>query len=265
MRHRFLAMYAGTVALLLLPVFHLFGQQANGPTIFSVSVLRAEPESPVPVWLVQEKESPPPRKAPRALLMSVAVPGLGQVYNKNYLKAAAFLGVEIASWFIYFDQTAEGNRLQDEFEAFADAHWYPDRYWSALANESGCDPNDLDCLKQWERSNFSHHLPDEKNQTYYENIGKYDQFNIGWEDAQKHRSRDSQLREKYTFMRKDSNDAFEMARLGATIVLLNHIVSALEAGYTAHKEDQRVRHALRVIPRKVRNEIVPALALRLTW
>ncbi len=205
------------------------------------------------------------RKAPRALLLSAAIPGLGQLYNKSYLKSGIFATIEVASWFVYFNQTSKGNRLDAEFKEFADAHWDPARYWQALANESGCDLNDTDCLKQFEQANFSHHLPDVKNQTYYENIGKYNQFNIGWDDAQQHRARDSALREHYTIMRKQSNDAFELARAGATVVILNHLVSALEAAFTAHKQDMKLHGSLNVEPRRYRNEMVPALALRLKW
>lgn len=204
-------------------------------------------------------------RATRALLLSALVPGLGQLYNKSYWKSGLFFAVEVASWFVYFGQRAEGRRLEDLYEQYADAHWDPARYWSALAAESGCDPADMTCLKNYERSNFSHHLPDEKNQTYYENIGKYDQFNIGWDDATEHRARDSEHRERYTLMRKDSNDAFEMARLGASVVLLNHIVSALEAALTARKQDRALQGSIRFRPMKVRNEVVPALAVRLAW
>lgn len=205
------------------------------------------------------------RRAPRALLFSALIPGLGQVYNKSYVKAGIFLAVEVVSWYVYVDRTNLGNTLEDEYEAYADAHWSADRYWAALATESGCDPQDENCLKNFERGAFSHHLPDVKNQTYYENIGKYDQFNIGWDDAQGHKQRDSDRREKYTLMRKDSNDAFALARTGVTIALLNHIVSALEAAFSAHKQDKKIASAINIQPKRVGNELVPALALRVQW
>ncbi len=205
------------------------------------------------------------RRVSRALLLSAAVPGLGQLYNKSYWKSGLFFAVEVTSWFVYFNQTREGKRLRAEFRAFADQYWSPQRYWEAIANESGCDINDVQCLKEYERNNFSHHLPDEKNLTYYENIGKYNQFNIGWADAKAHRARDSELREKYMLMRKDSNDAFEMARLSASVVIINHIISALEAAFTAHKTNQKSYGFLRLEPQRKNGEIVPALALRITW
>ncbi len=251
-----------TTTMLLLSVQNSPAQYAQPEKRFSVQSLTAGTEfaaSPSP-------ETPISKKRPlKALILSAALPGLGQAYNKTYWRMGIFLGIEVASWYVYVDQTRLGRRLEDEFKQFADRYWSEDRYWAALSAESGIDINDMDRLREWERQNFSHYLPEEKNQTYYENIGKYNQFNIGWEDAKAHRARDSQLREQYTFMRKDSNDAFENARLGATIVILNHIISALEAAFTAHMQDQRLRGTVRIEPRRVNRDIVPVLALRVTW
>ena len=253
---------SGIMVLMLLPAQWASAQYAHQVQPFSAQALSAKSAGQQQA----SSETPLAKKRPaRALLMSAVLPGLGQAYNKTYWRMGIYLGVEVASWYLYVDQTRLGRKLEDEFQQFADRYWYEDRYWAALSAESGIDINDMERLREWERQNFSHHLPEEKNQTYYENIGKYDQFNIGWEDAKAHRARDSQLRERYTYMRKDSNDAFENARLGATIVILNHIISALEAALTAHLQDQRVRGSVRIVPKRMNRDIVPALALRVSW
>lgn len=216
-------------------------------------------------WQETKSEGRGGSRVAKALLMSAIIPGLGQAYNQDYWKVPIFLAVEGVTWFVVIDQTRKGDRLEEEFEAFADLHWSEDRYWQALAAESGFDVNDLDALRAYERASFSHHLPAEKNQTYYENIGKYNQFNIGWDDATEHRARDSERREVYTFMRKDSNDAFARARTASAIVLLNHIGSALEAGFTARSRQRQVTGAMRIEPMQYDRDIIPALALRLTW
>ncbi|MDQ7064012.1 MAG: DUF5683 domain-containing protein [candidate division KSB1 bacterium] len=253
---------SGIMVLMLLPANLARAQYTHLIKPFSARALSKKLAGPPQT----SADTPLTQKRPfRALLMSAVLPGLGQAYNKTYWRMGIYVGVEVASWFVYVDQTRLGRKLEDEFQQFADQYWSEDRYWAALSAESGIDINDMARLREWERQNFSHHLPEEKNQTYYENIGKYDQFNIGWVDARAHRARDSQLREQYTFMRKDSNDAFENARLGATIVILNHIISALEAALTAHLQDQRVRGSVRIVPKRVNRDIVPALALRVTW
>lgn len=205
------------------------------------------------------------RNLARPLLLSAIIPGAGQLYNRSYFKAGLFIMLEIGSWFMTIDQHNKGNRLEREFEAFADLYWNEDRYWNALSAESGIDRSQMDSLRVWERQNFSHHLPEEKNQTYYENIGKYNQFNIGWDDAQMHRAQDSQHREQYTLMRKDANDAFELSRTFSTAIILNHIISALEAAYTGHRNSQRVRTSLRFRPLRYAGNYYPAIDLRVTW
>ena len=219
-----------------------------------------------------QKEEPKPKaktkahKPIKAAIFSAVIPGAGQVYNRTYLRAGIFLAIEAASIYYIIDQNDKGDQLDADFKAFADQHWDATRYWSALADESGCDINDTTCLKDFERDNFSHYLPDTKNQTYYENIGKYNQFNIGWDDAEEHRGTDSALRESYTYMRRDSNDAYENARMATTILILNHIVSAAEAAYTAHKIQSKGAHAsLNIVPRQYGKKIIPALAMRVTW
>lgn len=205
------------------------------------------------------------RSVSKALLMSGAVPGLGQVYNRSYLKAGIFAALEVAAWYITVDQHNKGNRLEDEFEAFADLHWNEEQYWQALADESPFDISEMDSLRAYERRTFSHHLPETKNQTYYENIGKYNQFNAGWDDTDTHRGEDSPYRESYTFMRKDANDAFELSRTFSTVIILNHIASALEAAYSTHKSNKKLSTVMRFKPMKYNGDYIPALALRVTW
>ncbi|MCA9740142.1 MAG: hypothetical protein H6695_12020 [Deferribacteres bacterium] len=205
------------------------------------------------------------RSVPRSMLMSAMVPGLGQVGNKSYLKAGFFIALEAVSWYIALDQHSKGNDLETKFEAFADLYWNEDRYWDALSEESGISRSQMDSLRAWERGHFSHHLPEEKNQTYYENVGKYNQFNIGWQDANTHREFDSELRRDYTFQRKDANDAFELSRTFTTVIILNHIASALEAAYSTHKQNQRFSTAMRFKPMKYNGDYIPAMALRISW
>ncbi|KAA3663335.1 MAG: hypothetical protein DWQ10_00415, partial [Calditrichaeota bacterium] len=116
------------------------------------------------------------RRALKAFAMSALVPGLGQLYNKNRYRAIGFLAFELAGIFYYINQNNEGNDLEAVYEAYADAHWVENRYWDALAAASGEKRTDMEALRTYESGRWSHHLPEWRNQTYYENIGKYDQF-----------------------------------------------------------------------------------------
>jgi hypothetical protein len=219
-------------------------------------------------WSQKEASEVSGRKSPKlAGLMSAIVPGAGQFYARSYVKAALFLGVEVGSWVAYAHFRQRGIDLRAEYEAFADANWVEERYWSWLAQVSGCSVQDLNCLKEYERQNFTHHLPDERDLEYYENIGKYDQFNSGWIDSESGLGmrRDSAYREQYTLMRKDSNDQFRRATNMTAIVLLNHVLSAFDAAWTSSRHNRTLRASLRIVPMRYQYQALPALNMRLTW
>lgn len=91
---------------------------------------------------------------------------------------------------------------------------------------------------------FSHHLPETKTQQYYEMIGKYpEQFGNAWADA-KFNTRYSgsyggatasnltAMLEEYVVLRSDANRFYDQAGIGSMIALVNHLVSAIDAGFT---------------------------------
>ncbi|MGH7600098.1 MAG: hypothetical protein ACREOI_27400 [bacterium] len=212
--------------------------------------------------------SPPhERSVGKAFLLSAVIPGAGQFYNKSFLKGLAFLGAEVGAWAVYAIYTKSGNEKTDEFEVFARAHWSEDEYWSSLARLSGCDVNNRPCLRDYENTTFSHFLPDERNQTYYENIGKYDQFNAGWDDSisGEAKQRDSANRTQYTGMRKKANDQFKIATYGTSVVLINHLISALDAAYTAYKFNREIKASMGMEMQRYDQELVPALAMKMSW
>jgi hypothetical protein len=211
--------------------------------------------------------APRERSIGKALLLSAAIPGAGEFYNKSFLKGLAFLGVEAGAIAVAIIYNQRGNEKEDAFEAYAREHWFEDKYWASLAQLSGCDEDNRQCLKDYEREHFSHFLPDERNQTYYENIGKYDQFNAGWDDsisgeAQK---RDSVNRELYTRMRKKANDQFKIATWGMSIVLVNHVISALDAAYSTYKFNRQIKASMGMEMQRYDQELVPALAMKMSW
>lgn len=202
----------------------------------------------------------------KALLFSAAIPGMGEFYNGSYIKGLVFLAVEAAAWPAYFHFHNKGEDLEEGFIQYAEGNWEPEEYWNWLSEISGIFGSDMDALREYEHENFSHFLPEEKNQQYYENIGKYNQFNIGWNDTQNGYVRDSDFREKYTLMRKDANDNFKRATNFATLVLFNHVFSALDAALTTKRYNKRIISAcLRMKNMKYGNEIIPALALGVIW
>ena len=169
----------------------------------------------------------------RAFLYSLILPGAGEIYTGSKLKAALFLGIEAFSWYSYITNYGDGQDLEDEFKAFANAHWDPAAYRAWLVEEVGIASDTIDIA---EDSSFAHHLPDYKTQQYFEMIGKYEQFLYGWEDTDYDTDDStSALRDQYLIMREESNNKFDRARNFAIISIANRLISAFDAALSARK------------------------------
>jgi hypothetical protein len=214
------------------------------------------------------------RKSPKkGMLLSAVIPGAGQAYNGSYLKAAAFLTTEIVGWALYVTQKSKGNDIEDEFHDYANTNWSEDEYWDWIAKHSNVDRNDIEALRDWEHDNFSHGLHEVKDQQYYEMIGKYDQFNYAWDDSDIGLLDESFTKDQrsahrlyYEERRDASNKAFKKATTGITIVLFNHIFSALEAGWSLSKNgNKKLNTQLYGDYLKFDQKTVPGLTVRMNW
>lgn len=246
----------------------------------------------------QAQNSPPQNGAksvPKALLFSAVVPGSGQIYSRSYLKGLAFLVIEAAALTGHFRFNSRGDLLEDQFEADANALWDENAYWEWMDEISGIKRDSfvthdewIAALRAYERDSFSHFLPEEKNQPYYENIGKYNQFVIGWKDFREDTlggkieiftyadyltgeldGQDlrtiSPQRTSYTELQDDSDRNFKRATTLASLLLLNHVISALDAAWTTKRFNRRVRAGLSVRQQIYQTEIIPVLRLGVTW
>ena len=218
------------------------------------------------------------KSVPKALFFSAVVPGAGQLYAGSWWKALGFLTIEAASWYFYSDYQREGKDIEDEYMTYADANWSEDQYWLAIASMSGKSADDIEALRDWEHLNFSHGLHREKDQQYYEMIGKYNQFNYGWNDIYGSTPRPtdplvyqreqilSEKRLYYEQRRDASNRAFKHATTSLTVVMFNHIVSALEAVWTVSRHNRTIAEArIYFEPRLMDQQRYTALTLRMDW
>jgi hypothetical protein len=176
-----------------------------------------------PVLFQATGEDAPGEKSPwLAAVLSLAVPGAGEVYAGSYIKGAAFFAAEVTLWGFAYSYNKEGDQLTEEYHAYANEHWSATRYadWT-LANLGNlnpyitttadeyraliypddevypappCDPP-FSCVN-WKELNdmerdiangvlngYTHTLPYYGEQQYYELIGKYEQFSRGWDDS----------------------------------------------------------------------------------
>lgn len=214
-------------------------------------------------------------KSPKTgFFLSAVVPGAGQLYSGAWAYAAGFVAVEALSWWYYWDNHRQGNDIDVEFRAFADQHWSEPEYWQWISQHSGIayNPNDLEPLRDWEHANFSHGLHRDKDQQYYEMIGKYDQFNYAWDDSDIglldegwSKAFRSKRRLYYEDRRLASNQAFKRATTGLTVVIVNHLLSATQAAWIIHHQNKPIRASLQIEPKRLDKTIYSALTLRMQW
>ena len=76
--------------------------------------------------------------------MSAVVPGLGQAYNKSWIRAAVAGALEIGLWTGYFTWRGQGRDGETAYQIFADRDWSAYRYGAWLNEYPGYDGPDLD-------------------------------------------------------------------------------------------------------------------------
>ncbi|MBC8182715.1 hypothetical protein H8E88_16565 [candidate division KSB1 bacterium] len=207
----------------------------------------------------------------KALLLSALMPGAGELYVKSYFKAATFFLVEVGAWTFYGIYTKKGNEKEVEYEAYADEKWNPEKWKSWY---DGLDPST--------QESFTHtthmlELLDEgrKTQQYYEMIGKYAEFVTGWEGTRNdltfgelmgYRQDKVQIADDYMDMRAESNDLFSLARTGITVAMINHLLSAIDAAWTAKITNNRLlKTSMRIEQKHYVNHVLPVLSLKFNW
>ncbi|MFC1477182.1 DUF5683 domain-containing protein [candidate division KSB1 bacterium] len=185
----------------------------------------------------------------KAALFSLLIPGAGQWYAGSKWKALAFVSADIALLLSIGHFNDEGDRIETEFQAYADTHWDKAEY---LAWLQGLPPT--------ERERLSHHLPDTKTQQYYEMIGKYDQFLAGWPDSDGFPAQSSMS--LYYMARQDaSNDQYKRAELLANMMLLNRVISAVEAVISIKRHNSRFQPGLTMEPAPTGSSLMPVVRL----
>ncbi len=192
-----------------------------------------------------------------SFLSSAFIPGAGQYYNGSKKRAVAFFAIEVGLWFGYASFQGKGHDKEDEYQALADQFWDFGLYNPTPDEQSNGHTIPIDANGNVVKSN-----------EYYENIGKYDKFNRGWEGAIiGSSSSKTDERAAYLNLRKDANDFFGLATTTASLVIINHLISVGDAIFTAKKLNDQASPKLSVkqLPTGKGNEFVHALSLGIAW
>jgi hypothetical protein len=224
-------------------------------------------------------------------LMSLVIPGSGEIYAEEYWKAGIFLAVEAAliTTAIIYDN--KGDAQTENFENFANQNWDVKRYadWT-LINLEYLNPSlkeedyrpkvfypdgsvNWDELNQLERdigNGYSHSLAPYGDQQYYEMIGKYPQFSHGWSDSNPTDTDYHILSphfESYSTMRGDANDLYNVASTAVIFIYVNHFLSAVDAAWSISNYNKELTMKMRIEQNNLsgRIEFVPTLYFSLSF
>jgi len=215
----------------------------------------------------------------RGFIYSLVVPGAGEFYAGSKIKAVLFFGLEAGFWTGYFTYHKKGKNKETEYLNFANAHWNIKAYSDSLVQRfPDLKEDNLGIVVDTPGVYYgagkdsiviSHSLhpvagqPIDKNQQYYEEVGKYDQFRFGWDDW-------NYLtgffltanRNSYLNMRRDSNSLLDKANRFVMFSIANHLLSAFDAAISV-RHYNRKGEKFSQIDMKIRlaeyndNEIIP--------
>lgn len=198
------------------------------------------------IYVSQEPKENPKRKSEfLGGLFSAIIPGAGEFYAKSYIKSAIFLAVEAGLWIAYGIFQKKGNDQTEMFQNYANQNWSINKYAEWLKTQGFPKAGDINLnapyetllaqINACEELSFSHTLPRFGEQQYYEVIGKYQNFIVGWSTADKNAInknnyityRLAQV-DQYMSDRQKANDYFDNGTTMSMVVILNHIVSAAD-------------------------------------
>ncbi|UCF06741.1 MAG: hypothetical protein JSV33_06865 [bacterium] len=180
-----------------------------------------------------------------SILFSALLPGAGEFYlfldskQKSVLaRASVFMALEGYLWYGYHHNHSWGEELKRKYEEYADAHWDLDRF---LHQHPCCSPP-FGC-ESYEEYNeicsgelYFLFIPKEVDrEEYYENIGKYDSFVFGWDDWDNQLDYWTPHRQTYWQMRVDSNDYLLKGDQHLMLLLVNRVISIIDAGWLAYR------------------------------
>ncbi|HED05927.1 MAG TPA: hypothetical protein ENI61_04500 [Ignavibacteria bacterium] len=211
-------------------------------------------------------------------LLSAIVPGAGEFYSEHYLKAAIFAIVEASAITTAVLYNNRGSRQTDFFQNYADANWYVSKYayWAlkhAKEINSDINPNDYHIFRNvdvgtinpntanWKKLNgdvdwiklnefesalgsnpqsggFTHRLPYHGEQQYYELIGKYYQYSMGWRKTDISNSNYAVVPPQMTYyahQRGLANDYFNTGEAAVVFIYLNHVLSMFDAVWSTDR------------------------------
>jgi hypothetical protein len=210
-------------------------------------------------------------------VLSGILPGAGEFYTGQYLKAGIFLAVETAAIATALIYNHKGDYETAFFQWYADQHWSPARYAQWTINNAknlnpSVDPSQYNVFNSngsinWNELNrlesaigandangaigggYSHNLSPFDTYEYYKLIGKYDQFSHGWDTSNQSDTDFHILTPQYLWyahQRAVANDYYQTGLAASSAIYINHFLSILDAVWSSISYNKNITMNVRV-------------------
>jgi hypothetical protein len=173
-------------------------------------------------FLIQEEPSPGPSvnnpSKGKAFMFSLVLPGAGEYYAGSRKMARIFFGVEVFLWAAYFSFRSYGNWKRDDYRQFAAVHAGVDP--SGKDHTYFVDVENYDNIRDYNQAKLQQRNVD----AMYPETGEY-----AWDW-------DSEAsRKTFESLRLASDTAYKRSLFVIGGVVLNHLISAIDAVRLARK------------------------------
>jgi TM2 domain-containing membrane protein YozV len=259
-------------AFLLISSFNIvYGQTVNENKLSGNLCIDAKLTSQISsqtnniIFFSNEKDEKSPTLAG---ILSGILPGAGEFYTGQYVKAGIFLAVETAAITTALIYNHKGDYQTAFFESYNNQHWSPVRYAQWTLNNakyinSTIDPTQYHVFNSngtlnWSELNrfedalgggYSHELATFGTQDYYEITGKYPQFSHGWDTSNQSDTDFHILTNQflwYAHQRGLANSLYKTASFAVGTLYVNHFLSILDAVWSAHSYNSKITMNMRV-------------------
>ncbi|MEE9166068.1 MAG: hypothetical protein V3U24_01180 [Candidatus Neomarinimicrobiota bacterium] len=243
----------------------------------------------------------------RGLILSLAIPGAGQWYAGEKTRSLVFAGLEVAGLVAWYRFRRKGEDKITDYERFADEHWSLQSWveWAGYLYAQGEEYHDViidgthhlkiildgrlvssDTLGSPDWQGDLEALEVIRSSEFYENVGKYDQFVSGWDDIFNQNGEQAwelhykdvgdtveviiltKNKRRYLDLRKDSNRAFQIAGYAVSAMMLNHVVSAIDAFWVTRRravDSPRINTSLRPLFTTKSKFGIAGISVSISW